>query len=187
MRLKLLTLFLALIAAIQITFAAPFNANAKTKRIPAGTKLEMKLLSPLSTSAGTEGMSFSAMLITDQTSDNDVILPMGSVVRGTIKKIIPARRMSKGSIIYMDFDHVVTPNGRQLPLSLNITEDDNALSVDLAIEVAGHFGIDKKAATNMANEILSVVRDNWRSVAEKNGLSKSAIEYMRPAFAVAEI
>ena len=39
----------------------------------------------------------------------------------------------------------------------------------------------------MANEILSVVRDNWRSVAEKNGLSKSAIEYMRPAFAVAEI
>ena len=121
MRLKLLTLFLALIATIQITLAGPFNANAKTKRIPAGTKLEMKLLTPLSTSAGVEGMGFSAMLITDQTADNDVILPMGSVVRGTIKKIVPARRMSKGSIIYMDFDHVVTPNGRQLPLSLNIT------------------------------------------------------------------
>lgn len=40
---------------------------------------------------------------------------------------------------------------------------------------------------DMANEILSVVRNNWRNVAEKNGLSKSAIEYMRPAFAVAEI
>ena len=28
--------------------------------------------------------------------------------------------MSKGPILYLDFDHVVTPNGRQLPLSLNI-------------------------------------------------------------------
>ena len=81
----------------------------------------------------------------------------------------------------------VNPNIDKDSLSLNITEDDNALSVDLAIETSEHYGIDKKAATDMANEILSVVRDNWRSVAEKNGLSKSAIEYMRPAFAVAEI
>ena len=72
-------------------------------------------------------------------------------------------------------------------LSLNITECDNALSVDLAIEVAEHFGIDKKAATDMADEIFLTVRDNWRNVAEKNGLSKSAIEYMRPAFPVTEI
>ena len=81
----------------------------------------------------------------------------------------------------------VNPNIDKNSLSLNITEDDNALSVDLAIEVVEHFGIDKKAAMDMADEILSVVRDNWRSVAEKNGLSKSAIEYMRPAFSVAEI
>ena len=60
MKLKLFALFLALITTLQITFAGPFNANAKTKRIPAGTKLEMKLLTPLSTSAGVEGMGFSA-------------------------------------------------------------------------------------------------------------------------------
>ena len=81
----------------------------------------------------------------------------------------------------------VNPNIDKDSLSLNITENDNALSVDLAIEVAEHFGIDKKAATDMANEILSVVRNNWRNVAEKNGLSKNAIEYMRPAFSIAEI
>lgn len=81
----------------------------------------------------------------------------------------------------------VNPNLDRDSLSLNITENDNALSVDLAIEVAEHFGIDKNIATDMADEILSVVRDNWRNVAEKNGLSKNAIEYMRPAFAVAEI
>ena len=120
MKIKILSALLAIIFAAQITFAAPFNANAKTKRIPAGTKFEMKLLTPVSTITSTEGAEFSAMLITDQTSDSDVILPMGSVVRGTISKIVPSKRMSKGAIVYMDFDHIVTPNGRQLPLTLNI-------------------------------------------------------------------
>ncbi len=119
MKFKILALFIATLLATQITLAGPFNANAKTKRIPAGTKLSVKLLSPLSTQ-NSEGAEFTAMLITDQTADNDVILPMGSVVRGNINKIVPAKRMSKGAILYMDFDHVVTPNGRQLPLTLNI-------------------------------------------------------------------
>lgn len=120
MKLKILALLIAILTAVQITFAGPFNANAKTKRVPAGTKLSIKLLTPLTTSSNLEGAEFSAMLITDLTTDNDVILPMGSQVRGNIKKIVPAKRMSRGAVLYMDFDHVVTPNGRQLPLTLNI-------------------------------------------------------------------
>ena len=78
------------------------------------------MLTPIDTASNTEGTSFTAMLVSDQKEDDDVILPMGSIVRGNIKSITPAKRMSKGPILYLDFDHVVTPNGRQLPLSLNI-------------------------------------------------------------------
>ena len=117
---KLLALLLGITLAGQVVLAGPFNANAKTKRIPAGTKLTLRMLSPVSTTSNLEGRDFSAMLITDQTAETDVILPMGSVVRGNISKIVPARRMSRGAVLYMDFDHVVTPNGRQLPLTLNI-------------------------------------------------------------------
>ena len=120
MKIKIITMLIIMAFAIQTAFAAPFNANAKTKRIPAGTKLEMKLLNPISTVSNTTGSEFSAMLLTEQTTDTDVILPMGSIVRGTISKIVPSKRMSKGAIVYMDFDHIVTPNGRQLPLTLNI-------------------------------------------------------------------
>ena len=120
MKIKLFAILMALFITAQTTLAGPFNANAKTKRIPAGTKLSIKMLSPVTTSANLPGADFSAMLITEQTADNDVILPMGSVVRGNIKSITPAKRMSKGAILYLDFDHVVTPNGRQLPLSFNI-------------------------------------------------------------------
>lgn len=100
--------------------AGPFNANAKTKRIPAGTKLSLQLLTPITSISGVSGSEFSAILITDQIADSDVILPSGSLVRGSINKIVPSKRMSKGAILYMDFDHVVTPNGRQLPLTLSV-------------------------------------------------------------------
>lgn len=120
MKLKIFTLLVTMILAAQTTLAGPFNANAKTKRIPAGTKLTMKLLTPLTTASNVSGADFTAMLVTEQTADSDVILPMGSVVRGNVKEVIPAKRMSKGAVLYLDFDHVVTPNGRQLPLSLNI-------------------------------------------------------------------
>lgn len=117
---RILSIILTMFLTAQISLATPFNGNAKTKRIPAGTKLSLRMLTPIDTASNTEGTSFTAMLVSDQKEDDDVILPMGSIVRGNIKSITPAKRMSKGPILYLDFDHVVTPNGRQLPLSLNI-------------------------------------------------------------------
>ena len=81
----------------------------------------------------------------------------------------------------------VNPNLDKNTLALNITKDDNDLDVDLAIEVSEHFGISKKEAINIANSMLINVRDNWRDIAGKNNLSKSSIEYMRPAFAATQI
>ena len=119
MQIKILTVILSLFLLAQTAIAAPFNANAKTKTIPAGTKFQLQVLTPLST-LDTGGKDFSAILLTEQTSDSDVILPSGSLVRGTVMNIIPAKRMSKGAILYLDFDHIVTPTGRQLPLTLSI-------------------------------------------------------------------
>ena len=139
MRAFIITLFILLTFTTQSVLAGPFNAKAKTKRIPAGTKLSIKLLSPISTVTNLEGADFTAMLRTEQTSDNDIILPMGSVVRGTVQKIVPAKRMSKGAILYMDFDHVVTPTGRQLPLSLNIVGRED-LTYDGGITTTKGYG-----------------------------------------------
>lgn len=118
MRFKLLILTLVVILVSNIAIASPFRADAKTKRIAAGTKLKLQLIDPVNTVAGNEGDSFSAMLLDDQTSGTNIILPAGSIIRGSISKIKPVRRLSRGAIIYLDFDHVVTPNGRQLPLTM---------------------------------------------------------------------
>lgn len=120
MKIKLLILTLVLLVVSNTVNALPFRADAKTKRIPAGTVLKLQLIDPVNTVAENAGDSFSAMLLKDETSGASVILPAGSIIRGCISKIKPVRRLSRGAVLYLDFDHVVTPNGRQLPLSLSV-------------------------------------------------------------------
>lgn len=129
MKIRLLILTLAVMLFANTADAAPFRADAQTRRIPAGTKLKLQLIDPVSTVVGQEGDAFNAMLLNDQTSGTSLILPAGSIVRGCISKMKPTRRLSRGAVIYLDFDHIVTPNGRQLPLTMsvwnraNITDD----------------------------------------------------------------
>ena len=89
---------------------------------------------------------------------------------------------SKGWSLSALYDVNPIPDGASL--SLNVSEEDNSLSIDLAVKVAEQFMIPQKEAAALANEIVITVRDNWRKIAEKNGLSKSSIEYMKSAFAL---
>lgn len=69
-------------------------------------------------------------------------------------------------------------------LSLNVNEDDNRISLELAVETAVRFGIKKSDAQRDAEEILKIVRENWIRLASEYGLSRRQIEEMRPAFSL---
>lgn len=168
---KLISFLILALFLTQSVMAAPFNANAKTKRITAGTKFELKLMNPISTSTNLEGQEFQAILLTDQTQDNDVILPMGSLIRGSIKKIVPAKKLSRGAILYLDFDHIVTPNGRQIPLSLSIIGRsdmtyDGGIAASQGYKQAVKENWDKtvditKTATEWGNETFEDFAGGW--------------------------
>ena len=112
-------------ASINASIAGTFKADAKTKRIAAGTQFQLVFLQPVSTSANSDGDSFSAYLKNElKTENNTVILPQGSVVRGSIQQVKTSKRFSRGAKLYLDFDHVVTPNGRQIPLDLSVRSYD---------------------------------------------------------------
>ena len=116
----LATLLTFLTLTINITYALPYKANAKTARIPAGTRLQLELLQTVDTMANQTGDSFNLMLLNDQKVNGIVVLPSGSVIRGCVQQIKPSKRLSRGAVLYLDFDHVVTPTGRQLPISLSM-------------------------------------------------------------------
>lgn len=67
-------------------------------------------------------------------------------------------------------------------LSLNVNEDDNRISIPLAIETAYCFNINETDAKEMANEILEIVRNNWEKLAGKYNIPRGKIEDMRAAF-----
>ena len=119
--LRLFTTIFIIFFMTNLAFAAVLKSNAITKRIPAGTKFTIQLLEPISTKSNKQGDFFSAILVDDEKTPTNVVLPAGSMIRGSIAKIIPSKRLSRGAILYIDFDHIVTPNGRQLPLEMIIS------------------------------------------------------------------
>lgn len=121
MKIKISAIILALLFTVNVSFAGVLKSNAETKRIPAGTKFTIKLQNPISTKTSKNGDYFSAVLVDDEKTPTNVILPAGSMIRGSITKVTPSRRFSRGGIIYVDFDHIVTPNGKQLPLDMIIS------------------------------------------------------------------
>ncbi len=177
MKNKILLILTAMFLFVQTAISAPFSANAKTKRIPAGTNFSLKMLNSIDTSYNTAGNDFTAMLITDQKAEDneDVILPMGSIVRGSIRAITPAKRMSKGAVLYLDFDHVVTPNGRQIPLSLTLTGRTDTTYDGGITTTRGYKDAWRKTCTKSADITRNAV--DWGSDVTDNGFKYVIIPF----------
>ena len=69
-------------------------------------------------------------------------------------------------------------------LSLNVDSYDNSISIDLAISSAYYYDITEFDAEAYADEILTMVKNNWEQLAKKYGINRDQIEEMRPAFSV---
>jgi len=78
-----------------------------------------------------------------------------------------------------DINPVATANG----LHLNISDNDNSLNYDLAMEVIHFFRLSEERAAQIKNEVFASV-NNWEAVAKKTGLSKAERRSMASAFNV---
>lgn len=89
-----------------------------------------------------------------------------------------------GWILSPLYDVNPVPYGNEL--SLNVDETNNSISIELALQVATKFGITRKNAEIYAEEILTIVRENWEKFASFYGLSRSLQEEMKPAFSACQ-
>lgn len=78
-----------------------------------------------------------------------------------------------------DINPVTPANG----LHLSITDDDNSLDYDLAMEVIELFQLNTSDAQTIKDEVLTSV-SHWQKVATKTGISRSEQKLMAPAFNV---
>ncbi len=63
-----------------------------------------------------EGDEFFAEVVSDVTGDSGVILPKGTIAHGIIKEQSEAKRLGRNGYISLDFDYLVTPDGREIPI-----------------------------------------------------------------------
>ena len=81
-----------------------------------------------------------------------------------------------------DINPVETGNG----LKLNITENDNALDLKLALEVCIYFRLSQKRAEEIIEEVKTSIK-NWRKIASKYGISNTEQELKSRAFQQSEL
>jgi serine/threonine-protein kinase HipA len=87
----------------------------------------------------------------------------------------------KGWLLSPAFD--INPNETGTGLSLNISQIDNSLSFELAIEVAGEFRLKKDEAERIIKDIKNKVND-WKAIADKYNISKREQVIMEKAFEI---
>jgi len=78
-----------------------------------------------------------------------------------------------------DINPVTPANG----LHLNISDNDNSLSYELAMEVIDFFRLSERGAEKIISDVLASV-GNWESVAKKAGLGRAERQMMAAAFNV---
>ncbi len=75
----------------------------------------------------------------------------------------------------------INPNSSGVGLKLNISEEDNSLDFDLALNVAEYFRLSEQDAKDIIEHIKKVV-SNWRTVATKYQITRAEQDLMEPAF-----
>lgn len=87
----------------------------------------------------------------------------------------------KGWLLSPAFD--INPIETGTGLKLNISETDNSLDLDLALEVIDYFRLDRPKAERIIKEMKEKV-GQWRTLAKRYNLSKAETDSMKKAFNV---
>jgi serine/threonine-protein kinase HipA len=88
-----------------------------------------------------------------------------------------------GWVLSPAFDINPVETGRGL--KLNISEDDNALDLNLALEICPYFRLKEDRANEIVEEVKAAVKE-WQNVATKYGISNAEQELKSMAFSCAE-
>ena len=78
--------------------------------------IKMTVSQVMDTSFNIEGDEFFAEVISDVSGDNGVILPKGTLAHGIIKEQGDPKRLGRNGYVSLDFDYLVTPDGREIPI-----------------------------------------------------------------------
>ena len=126
--------------------------------VPAGTTVNARLISPLSSQYATTGEVINMSLNEDFYYGNCLVAQAGSTISGTIIEASKAKRGGINGRLCVRFTKIYTPYGTQIPISAVIRTDDNSgvLIGGTKLDVAKEYTKDL-AAGSAAGALSGVV------------------------------
>lgn len=105
----------------------PGLARAENRvRLPEGTKIHLTLNNSLSTKSSRRGDPFSGVVSRSVRVGERVVIPEGSVVRGTVSHVERPGRVKGRAELGLSFEEIELPDGTKLDLHASLTGlDDN--------------------------------------------------------------
>lgn len=92
--------------------------------VPKGTMMMIRMDQPVSSSASKPGDTISAVIEADVYSDNQVVIPAGAQVEGSVMAVSPAAHVGKSGEIEVQFHQVKLPNGQVYPMRAHVVTAD---------------------------------------------------------------
>jgi len=134
------------IVALLFALQAAELSRAGDLVLPEGTRIILQLNNQLSTKSSNEGESFTAYVIAPVMFQDRIIIPKGSIVNGSISRIIRPGRFKGKAGMFLLFQSISIP-GRGLtpitasPIKIN-SEGNNTIRSEGKIEGEGSVGND---------------------------------------------
>ncbi len=158
------------------------NANIKTKRVPAGTVISLKVLDPVGSGVSMLGDQFDLMVTENIKVDNTIVIPQGSVVRGSVEDVEVPKILYKGGAVRLYFDHIVSSTGKQVPFYAGLYNNKN-VTFDGALGTNTTYS-DAFEKTTQTSKNIIVKSTNWAWEKGDDMLNGSPKYIMAPITAV---
>lgn len=135
--------------------------GAKSEKIPLGTKLKIAINTDLNAKDNKEGDPFSASIRDNVMVDGNIVMPAGTLIRGRVGKIKKPGMFSKSGSILLNFDHIVTPLGKQITLDLDLSGANNINKQGALIANKGLGDAIKESAKSGYNTTKAVTKAGY--------------------------
>lgn len=116
---------LATILSIAVTPCVLSAAGNTEPVIPAGTRVDVQLTSPISTSANQQGDPFTAEVEDPIFSHGQEVIPAGSTLRGHVTFVKPPGRAKGKAEMRLVADSILTKSGKQYSFNAQLASNDS--------------------------------------------------------------
>ncbi len=104
---------------------------------PTGSVVHARLVTPLSSSTAKQGDAVEAVITAPLVVSDHLILPEGSVIKGSVVQAQPARRMGRNGQLRILFHQVAPPNGLEQKVETNLEAVAVAKDEHLKLDAEG--------------------------------------------------